>query len=766
MTDRTHMPMTANHWGTYRVEVKDGVVKKLHPFEEDVDPSPIGYGIEDVLDGPTRIHAPMIRQSWLENGPGSAGDKRGSDPFVEVSWDEAERLVADELNRVRSTYGNASIFAGSYGWASAGRFHHAQSQLRRFLNCIGGFTKSVNSYSLAAGEVIVARVLGPFVETIYNQTSWQSIVESAELFVALGGIPIKNGQISQGGVGRHRQREAITQAYDNGVKFVNISPLRSDILDEIDADCIAPRPSTDAALLLALTHTVWSEGLHDQAFLDRYCVGFDKFAEYLDGKTDGVVKSAEWAAPICEISADTIRELARKMASKRTMLSVSWSLTRQDHGEQPFWAAITLAAVLGQIGLPGGGFGMGYSAVNTVGLERRFLTYQAFPQGQNPIQDFIPVARISEMLESPGSPFQYDGQTRNYPDAKIVYWAGGNPFHHHQDLNRMKRAWAKPDTIIAHEWCWNALAKHADIVLPCTTSLERQDLAMNARDPYIVWLDQVIEPVGLARDDFEIFRGIASKMGIEEAFTDGKTAADWLSWMYATSQKNAAKDGVDIPDIDTLRKQGWHRTSAPDEPNVLLSDFRGDPDANPLKTPSGKIEIFSELIDSFGYEDCPGHPSWHEPLEWLGSAKTNQLHLISNQPKSKLHSHLDHGHISRAFKIKEREPVIINPTDAAQRGINDGDIVKVFNERGACLCAAVIDSDIRQRVVNISTGSWFDPDETGMCKHGNPNTLTLDKGTSQLAQGPTAHSCLVEIEKWVGPVPKVTAFDPPEILTR
>ena len=165
-------------------------------------------------------------KSWLENGPGAATEKRGVEPFVRVSWDEAERLVADDLNRVRNAFGNEAIFAGSYGWASAGRFHHAQGQLHRFLNCIGGYTKSVNTYSFAAAEVVVPHVLGSYRDYVYVATSWRSIAENSDLFVAFGGVPLKNGQIGQGGVGRHCQRDGVLAAANAGVEFVNISPLR------------------------------------------------------------------------------------------------------------------------------------------------------------------------------------------------------------------------------------------------------------------------------------------------------------------------------------------------------------------------------------------------------------------------------------------------------------------------------------------------------------------------------------------------------------
>ena len=765
------LPLTSSHWGTYRVQTRAGKVTALLDFEQDTEPSAIGRGIVDVLDGPTRIKSPMVRKSWLEHGPGSSPSRRGSDPFVQVDWDTACKLVADELNRVRQNFGNESIFAGSYGWASAGRFHHAQSQLRRFLNCIGGFTRSVNSYSLAAGEVILLHVLGDVREYLFYPTSWQSIIESSELMVAFGGLPAKNSQITQGGTGNHRQRQAMQQASAAGVEFVIVSPLRSDAMDEVNAEWLAARPSTDTAILLALAHTLLVENLHDQEFLDRYTTGFDQFALYLLGREDGIEKTAQWAAGISELPGESIRMLARRMSRSRTILSLSWSMTRQDHGEQPFWAGIALAAMIGQIGLPGCGVGFGYSAVNCVGNEITPVGFRGFPQGRNEVKPFIPVARISDLLLNPGKQFEYNGKTRTYPDIHIVYWAGGNPFHHHQDLGRMLTAWQKPDSIIVHEWCWNALAKHADIVLPCTTALERQDLALTPLDPYIVSMDAAIDPVGESRSDFDILRGIAREMGVEEMFTGGLDAEGWQQWIYQQSIDTAKQSGIELPPLEKLRQDGWHKMQAPTEPIVMLSAFREDPEGNPLKTPSGKIEIHSQAIAGFDYDDCPPHPTWMEPAEWLGASdREYPLHLISNQPKAKLHSQLDHGAISRAAKINGREPVMIHPDDARARGIAENDLVRVFNQRGACICSALISNQIRRDVIQISTGAWFDPlrSESGqlLCKHGNPNVLTLDKGTSSLGQGPVAHSCLVEIEKLEGQAPAVTAFEPPEIISR
>jgi len=769
MTKEKGLPLTSTHWGTYRAKVKNGKVEELLGWEHDKDPSPIGPGILDVQDGPTRIDAPMVRKSWLESGPGSHNELRGVDPFIEVSWDKAEQLVANELNRVKNSYGNASIFGGSYGWASAGRFHHAQSQLHRFLNCIGGYTRSKFTYSFAAAEAMVPHILGSYRAYLDTCTSWDLIKKNTELFICFGGIPLKNGQISQGGTGKHYQKENLLDAAKHGIEFINISPLKSDLIDEAKGEWIAARPNTDTALMLGLAYTLHSEGLSDKSFLEKYTEGFEKFLPYLLGSVDGVVKNADWAAKICDIPASKIIELARKISSKRTMISVSWSLTRQDHGEQPFWMAIMLASMVGQIGLPGGGFGFGYSATNYIGGQFKVLPGAAFPQTKNEIDNFIPVARISDLLLNPGKKFDFDGKTYEYPDTKIVYWAGGNPFHHHQDLNRLISAWEKPDTIISNEWCWNTLAKRSDIVLPCTIPLERGDIMMTPRDPYVVSMSKLIEPYGKAKNDFEIFAGIARKMGVEEKFTEGRNQEEWQKWIYKQTYERAAAADIKMPSYEKFRENKWFKIQDPSEPTLMLKDFRKDPLKNSLTTPSGKIEIFSQTVANFNYEDCPGHPVWIEPCEWLGQKnKKYPIHLISNQPKNKLHSQMDHGNYSKSFKIQNREPVEINPIDAENRGLKNGDIVKLFNDRGACLAGVIIQKKVMPGVAQISTGAWYDPQyptkPNSICKHGNPNILTPDKGTSKLGQGPIAHSCLIEIERFNDKLPKVTAHEPPSII--
>jgi biotin/methionine sulfoxide reductase len=505
--------------------------------------------------------------------------------------------------------------------------------------------------------------------------------------------------------------------------------------------------------MLALAHTLCSEGLHDKDFLDRYCTGYAEFERYLQG-SDGVVKSAEWASGITEIPAAEIAALARKMAASRTLVTVTWSLQRIQHGEQPVWAGIALAAMLGQIGLPGGGFGHGYGSMGHVGSTGPEVRVPYLPQGANPVTEFIPVARIADMLLNPGESYEYNGEVRRYPDIRLVYWAGGNPFHHHQDLNRLRDAFTRPDTVVVHEPYWTASALHADIVLPATTTVEREDFGSGRRDTRLIAMHRIAEPAGQARDDYAIFTGLAARFGVEQEFTEGRTVRQWLEHLYS--------GWTTEPSFSDFWAAGELRLPQGDNDHTLFAEFRADPDRHPLPTPSKRIEITSATVAGFGYADCPGHPVWLEPEDWLGGPRARDfpLHLIANQPSTRLHSQLDVGPTSQAGKVAGREAILMHPADAAARGIAEGDIVRVFNDLGACLAGAVLSTDIRPSVVQLPTGAWFDPVEdhpTGpLCAHGNPNVLTADRPTSRLAQGCTGQHTLVQIERFDGEPPPVT----------
>ena len=752
----------ASHWGAYTAgDTAEGFRVVAAPG--DPDPATLLANVPASFDERVRVRQPYVRRGWLERGPGP-DDARGTDTYVPVGWDEALDLVAGELERVRREHGNEAIFGGSYGWGSAGRFNHAQSQVHRFLNTIGGYTRSAHTYSHGAAEVLLPRVVGSL-EPLDAPTAWPVLERHTELFVCFGGLPVKNSQVGSGGVDRHHVGGTLRGARERGAEFVLVSPLRDDISADLGAQWIAPVPGTDTALMLALCHALLDEELYDAAFVMSHCEGFEKLRAYLAGEADGEPKTAEWAARWCGVDPATTRALARQMATHRTMITLSWSMQRSHHGEQVLWAGIALAAMLGQIGLPGGGFGHGYGCTANIGNARAAHGVPLLPQGSNDVDELIPVARIADALLHPGRAYDFDGQRRAYPDLRLVYWIGGNPFHHHQDLRRLSRAFGRPDTVVVHEPFWTATARHADIVLPATTTLEREDFGGSPVSGTLLAMHQVARPVGEARDDYAIFTALAQRLGVADDFTEGRTTREWLDHLYEAWRGVMAADDAPVEDFEAFWKAG--RVSLPrrDHDHVMYADFRADPEHHPLPTPSGRIELYSGQIASFGYDDCPGHPTWLVPhtLAEPPGAGEYPLHLLANNPAARLHSQLDHGATSAASKIQDREPIRIHPRDARARELSAGDVVLVRSAYGSCLAGVVVSDAVHPGVVQLSTGAWFDPSapDVATCIHGNPNALTPDLATSSLGQACAGQIVRVEVTRYDGELPPLVAYSTP-----
>ncbi|MCO6415596.1 molybdopterin guanine dinucleotide-containing S/N-oxide reductase [Siccirubricoccus sp. KC 17139] len=756
---RTH----SAHWGVFSAGWQEGeLVVRPHPG--DPDPNLILQNFPKALRHEARIARPMVRRGWLERGPG-ADDRRGRDEYVPVSWDRALDLLAAELKRVTEAHGPAGIFGGSYGWSSAGRFHHAQSQVHRFLNfTLGGYVRSVNSYSAGASNVVLPHIVGPTEDISRRNVSWEAVAAHSEIVLAFGGMALKNSMVAGGGISRHIERGAMQAAAERGCEFILVGPLRDDLPEEARAEWLSIIPNTDTALMLALAHTLATEGLHDRAFLARYTVGWERFEGYLLGRSDGQPKDAAWAAPITGIPAEAITALARRLPGKRSLITVAHSLQRAEHGEQPVWMGLVLAAMLGQIGLPGGGYAYALGALAHTGRRQNAVSPAALPQGRNRCGEFIPVARIADMLLNPGGEYEYNGEKRRYPAPKLVYWAGGNPFHHHQDLNRLRRAFRQVETLVVHEIGWTATARHADIVLPVTMTLEREDIGSSQTDPLMVAMHKLVEPHGEARDDYAIFTALAARLGKEAEFTEGRSAREWLRHLYGKTQADLLAKGLPAPDFESFWEAGEITLPQAEDDGGILRAFREDPEGAPLPTRSGRIEIFCETIAGFGYADCPGHPAWLPPQE-VPEGKA-PLHLIANQPATRLHSQFDFGGHSAEKKRRGREVMRIHPLDAAPRGIADGDVVRLENGRGACLATAEVTEAVRPGVVQLPTGAWYDPEdpaeEKPLCVHGNPNVLTRDAGTSRLAQGCTGQITVVEVTRFTANLPPIRAFTPPD----
>ncbi|MDK9429726.1 trimethylamine-N-oxide reductase TorA [Gallibacterium anatis] len=774
--------VTAAHWGPLGVVLENGKVVKSGP----AIPAPLTNELQSVvadqLYSETRVKYPMVRKGYLEGNKDTT--LRGRDEWVRVSWEQAFDLVAKEMKRVRDSYGATGIYAGSYGWYSSGSLHAARTLLHRYLNVTGGFVGSKGDYSTGAAQVIMSHVLGT-IEVYEQQTSWETILESSEIVVLWSANPLTTLRIAwtstdQEGLAYFKKLK------ESGKRIICIDPVRSESCEFLGAEWIPINTATDVPLMLGIAHTLVSEDKHDKAFLKKYTSGYDKFEEYLLGKTDGQPKDAAWASKLTGVPVEVIKQLANDFVTKRTMLMGGWGMQRQRHGEQSHWMMVTLASMLGQIGLPGGGFGFSYHYANggvptaTGGILGSITANPAVQAGEKTWLDetskmAFPVARVADALLNPGKTIQYNGTEITYPDIKLVYWAGGNPFVHHQDTNTLVKAFHKPDTFIVNEVNWTPTARMADIVLPVTTSYERNDLTMSGDYSMmnIYPMKQVVPPQFEAKSDYDIFTELAKRAGVEEQFTENKSEMDWLKGFYQTAFDAARKNRVLMPKFEKFWEENKPITFKANEKAkkwVRYEEFRNDPLLNPLGTPSGKIEIYSDVVAKMNYDDCKGYPSWMEPAEFAGNTTAEApLALVTPHPYYRLHSQLAHTSLRQKYAVNDREPVLIHKDDAATRGIVDGDIVRIYNQRGQVLAGAVVTDGIIKGTVALHEGAWYDPADLGqsdkpLCKNGCPNVLTRDEGTSKLAQGNSPNTCIVQVEKFIGEAPAVTVFQQPKMV--
>ncbi|MBK1964161.1 molybdopterin guanine dinucleotide-containing S/N-oxide reductase [Campylobacter novaezeelandiae] len=793
--------VTAAHWGILKLTIKDGKVIKSEPWEKITKmDNPLQYYTSDLIYK-SRIKYPYVRKSYLENPDDPKRELRGKDEFVRVSYKEALNLIAKELKKTREQKGISSIFGGSYGWKSSGNMQNSRTLLHRFLNVTGGFVGVSGDYSTGASQIIMPYVVGS-IEVYEQQTSWENILKYSKYVVIWGADPLTTLRIAWTS-NDQRGLAYFEKLRESKIKVICIDPIRTDTAKFLNAKWISPRPNTDVALMMGMASHLISKNKVNYMFLENYTTGFNQFKDYLEGKNDGIKKDVKWASKICGVNEKTIKELAETFYDNPTMIMSGWGMQRAHHGEQPHWMLVTLCSILGQIGTKGGGFGLSYHYSNGgvptckggvigginageigiwkngkfKGLAKSKENLNSAEWLQNTASLSFPVARIADALLNPGKTIDHNGAKITYPDIDFIYWVGGNPLVHHQDTNTNVKAWKKPRTIVVNEIYWTPTAKMADIVMPVTSSYERDDITMSGdySNMHIVPMKQAVLPVEESKDDYEIFSDLCRIYGkdVFNAYTqNGKKAKDLIKDYYNIALKQVKNYGeafnTPMPSFEEFWAKNEPIVFEPTNESleyVRFSEFIEDPILNALGTSSGLIEIYSKTIENYNYDDCKAHPTWFEPIEWLGNAtKKMPFHLITSHPSKRLHSQLCHTDLRKKYTIQEREPLLMNFKDAKKFGIKNGDVVRVFNKRGEILAGVLVSKDIMQGVIRICEGGWYDPDENGLCKYGSANVLTLDLPTSKLANGNISHTGLVGIEKFNKSLPEITAFSIPKIV--
>jgi len=755
----------ATHMGPLKAYVRNGKIVRIEAMDIDLDPVDLLFAHKDAVYARNRVKYPCVRKSYLDGS--DRRHMRGAEEFVRVDWGTALDLVAEALAKTKGEYGNESIFKTTYArWAHPGRIHQAASLQARMLGLFGGFTDIVGDYSAGAATQILPHVMGD-IEVYSQQTSREVVLDKTELILMWGADPFKTNKIDYH-VPIHSDGAWLRKMKDKGIKFVTIDPTKNMSVDELGSEWVPIKAASDVPMILAMCYTLYEEKLYNKQFIDKYTVGFNVFLKYLRGEKDGKVKNAKWAEKICGVPAQKIKELARMAVKHRTLVTGSWAPQRIQYGEQFHWSLVALASMIGQIGLAGGGiyFNIHYCSAGApyTGVGAPLM----LSQGRNPVNILIPASRMGEMLLNPGKTIDYNGKKLTYPNIKLIYSAGVTPIGHQPNVNKLVERFRKVDTVITHEPWWTPTARYSDIVLPATTSFERNDISFGSSYgiEYAFAMKQVISPLFDARNDYDIFLELSKRFGFEKAYTGGKSVDEWIRWSYSKMRTKVS--------FSDFWKKGYVHFTSPKSSReyVRHADFRKDPVANYLRTPSGKIELFSEKVASFGYNDCPGYPAWIEPTEGPASymAKKYPFQLITPHPIHRLHSQLDNTSLGAKHKVAGREPVYMNKFDARRMGLKHGDTVEVYNSRGTVLAGVVPTEKITRGVLAIEEGAWYAAEnpskDNSRCVSGQVNILTSDRPTSRLAQAISANTCLVAIRKAGGKLPRNTAYDSPPVRER
>ncbi|MTJ80306.1 MAG: molybdopterin-dependent oxidoreductase [Telmatospirillum sp.] len=742
-----------------KVVVKDGGIVRIEP-EPAVDEAVFGrHQIRPCLRGrssrwrvysPDRLKYPMKRVG-----------KRGEGKFKRITWDEAVTLVASEIKRVRETYGNAAIY---YNYGSGAYYSNQGSHAwKRLLGLAGGYLRYHNTYSTAEIATIT-----PYSQGTYVASPFQEVRHSD--LVVLFGLNLSETRMSGGGQ-VEEMRRALEQS---NPRVIIIDPRHTDSVVAEHAEWIPIHPTTDAALVAALAHTLVTEGLIDEAMVNRYCVGYDastlpagapanaSYKDYVLGRGDDhIEKTAEWAAPITGIPAIRIRQLAREIASARTCyIAQGWGPQRHAVGEQSAWAIQALPMLTGQFGRPGTNNG-NWPYTTPYGVP-------TLPDGPNPVTLSIPcylwtdaVARPQDMTAR--TAYIKGGDKLDVGIKLIINQASNTLINQHGEINRTRKILEDTslcETIVVIDNHMTPSALFADILLPETSYLEAEDLVDNSYASgtynFMIAMEKTVEPMWEVRSTYDVCADIADILGIRDKFTEGRTQAQWVEYQYQQVRKKRPY----LPDWSVARTMGVvDQQASPDGTDIAFADFRRDPAAAPLKTASGKVELYSAALARLAteWELLPGQviapiPAFVPAVEShlnTGLAAKYPLQLCGFHTKG--HAHSTYANLAQLHEAAP-DQLWINPIDAKPRNLSTGDRVRVFNDRGVLEISCKVTNRILPGVAGIPQGCWARPDDRGVDVGGCVNTLTSHIPTP-LAKGNPQHTNMVEVTRVDGVMP-------------
>ncbi|HYG60258.1 MAG TPA: DMSO/selenate family reductase complex A subunit [Symbiobacteriaceae bacterium] len=681
-----------------------------------------GRSYRERIYHPDRLRYPMKRVG-----------RRGEGKYVRISWADALDEVARQLLRTIGTYGNESIFL-TYGTGNAGRLSEGAC-MRRLLGQMGGYLGFYNNYSNSANTWGLSYTLGT-----ENAASSREDLVNSRLILLWGFNPAET-------VFGTNTNYYLHQAKTAGAKIVVIDPRHTDTAVAFADQWIPIRPTTDNALIAAIAYVLISDGLIDQAYLDRRCLGFDEkhlppgapagssFRSYVLGMSDGVPKSPAWAEAITGIPAGTTLQLAREYgAVKPAAIFMGYGPQRHAYGELPSRGIVTLQAMTGNIGVSGGSAGAfgwpGYGRAPRVGI---------LPAA-NPVKAAIPAFLFTEAIARGRAMTAADGVMgveRLPADIKLICNLAGNALlNQHADINQTAKLLADEslvEFILVSDQFLTPSARFADILLPATTWFERDDIVTPwAFGDYALSISQAIEPLHESRNAYDWVTDLADRVGLREAFTEGRSAQDWLRLMV----DEARQAWPDFPSYEAFRERGVYKYPY-GKPFIAFHD-------QVFPTPSGKIELYSPRLAAMERPaEIPAVPkyvpAWEGPSDPL--RVRYPLQCIGWHVKRRSHSIFDN---MPWMEEAGRQEIWLNPADAQKRRVRNGDLVRVFNDRGAMEVPVRVTPRIMPGVVGIPQGAWWSPGPDGVDRRGSLNVLTSLRATP-LAMANAQHTMLVEV---------------------
>ncbi|MCI8281472.1 MAG: molybdopterin-dependent oxidoreductase [Lachnospiraceae bacterium] len=679
--------------------------------------------------------------------------KRGEGKFQRISWREAVTFIAQEMTRIKKTYGPEARYcnyATGYEMCAAS----PSVMIRRLLALDGGYLGYYNNYSCSPSSLAANMMYG----TNFTGNSRNDYVNS-KLILLWGFNP---AETYCGG----NTMYSLLQAKRAGAKIIVIDPRFSDTAASLADVWIAPKPTTDEALSDAMAYTIYTKQLHKQNFLDTFCLGFDQttmpkdippgesYLDYLMGKKDGIPKTPIWASKITGVDAEIIESLAIEYASAEpAAILEGYGPGRHAFGEQFSRGLITLACMTGNVGISGGsaaGLGMVPNGAN-------FLT-EAPGLISNPYPGKIPCFCWTDVIQNAKAftpELGLQGIQKLDNNIKMIFNLAGNCLiNQHSDCNHTAALLADTDQvecIVCSDIFLTPSAKYADILLPGTTMLETENItASPARFDDFFKINPVIKPIGESRFDYDWICDVAEELGLLKPFSEQKSLNDWLTECVENLQKKLP----DFPDMNTFTSKGVYKRNSTKKYIAFETQIQ-NPSHVPFPTPSGKIEIFvRSLYEQYNpnLNPLPGYmPAWEGPFDPL--IEKYPLQCIGFHIKSRTHSVHDNNKKLNSLIPHE---LWMHPQDAKSRSINSHDLVHVYNDRGKICIPVKITERILPGTVAIPQGAWFSPDETGIDQRGCINTLTSLKSTP-IAKANAQHTNLVEVEKASDPIAKKEA---------